>query len=172
MKKMLFFSVMAAILSGCSTINRNEGADANLRQWVVKDVVHHKISVDQIEVSATDKLHSLFGFINWGGSDVLADQSDAGDGGLVTTAKRGAYAKACEEAGCDQLAVARYRLSMNDYFLYKNVTAEVRGYPVKVTGVEVIENKTLAPARPDVIHGVDGQSGSFILQSLRDKFGL
>lgn len=161
MKKVIYAAALAALAAGCVSVNQNTGDDACLKQWVVKDVVHQKYSVDQNTVSACNQINCLFGWICWGGTELNADQSDAGLFGAVAKAKNGAYAKACEAAGCDQLAVARYKVTTEDYFVFKKIKAEVKGYPTKVVGVEVLENKTLAPAVPCKKGGAAPAKGGF-----------
>ena len=61
---------------------------------------------------------------------------------LVAKAKNGAYANACDAAKCDQVVGARYKVTTEDYFVFKKINAEITGYPASLTGVELIENKT------------------------------
>ena len=58
---------------------------------------------------------------------------------LVGYAKNGAYAIACDKAGCDAIVGAKYKVtSKNYFFIYQHATAELSGYPVNLTEVEVI----------------------------------
>lgn len=49
---------------------------------------------------------------------------------------------ACDAAKCDQVVGARYKVTTEDYFVFKKINAEITGYPASLTGVELIENKT------------------------------
>ena len=148
MKKFIMGAGLAVLAAGCVSVNKNTGDDANLRQWIIKDVVHETYAVEQQRVTAENNVNCLFGFICWGGYEGIADQSDvAGFGGEVI-AKNGAYAKACDNAKCDQLAAARYKVTTKDYFVFKQVKAEVCGNPLKVTGIEVLPNKTFQAPTP------------------------
>ena len=51
-------------------------------------------------------------------------------------AKNGAYALACEKAGCDTLVGTRYDVVYKWYYLWNEATVSVTGYPAKLTGVE------------------------------------
>lgn len=148
MKKLIVGAAMAAIACGCVSVKQNDGGNACRRPCIAKDIVHEKFAVDQKTVSAEDNVNCLFGWICWGstathiadavcegGSSFLVDPS-------VLKAKNGAYANACDAAKCDQVVGAKYKVTTKDYFVFKQVKAEITGYPAKLTGVEVIENKT------------------------------
>jgi hypothetical protein len=139
MKKLIAGVVIAAVASGCISVNKNDGGTSCIKPCQIKDKVHVKYSVEDKTVSAKDQIHCLFGFICWGSS--ASHAADNGEFGFTpaTVAKNGAYANACEAASCDQIAAARYKVTTKDYFVYKKVDAEITGYPVKVTGVEVVD---------------------------------
>jgi hypothetical protein len=139
MKKLIASIVIAAVATGCISVNKNDGGNSCIKPCQIKDKVHVKYSVEDKTVSAKDQIHCLFGFICWGSS--ATHTADDGEFGFTpaTVAKNGAYANACEAASCDQIAAARYKVTTKDYFVYKKVDAEITGYPVKVTGVEVVD---------------------------------
>lgn len=169
MKKLIMGLGLAVLAAGCVSVNKNTGDDANLKQWVLKDVIHETYTVEQTRVTAENNVNCLFGIFCWGGYEGIADQSDAGSFGGDAVAKNGAYAKACDNAKCDQLAAARYKLTTKDYFVFKQIKAEVCGNPVKVAGVEVLTNKTFQPT-PPVMSGSSG-TGT-LLDSVRGATGL
>ena len=61
----------------------------------------------------------------------------------IGEAQNGAYANACDKAKCDAIVGAHYKVRIEDYFVFKKLTCEIFGYPAKITGVELIENKSL-----------------------------
>jgi hypothetical protein len=144
MKKLLTAATLAALACGCVTVNKNDGGEADLKMRICKDVIHEKISLEEKPVTAEDNIHCLFGLITWGSAAThIADLAgDANALALVASpvdkAKNGAYAIACDAAKCDQLVATRYKVTTQDYYVYKKLKAEVTGYPAKVTGVEVV----------------------------------
>jgi hypothetical protein len=148
MKKLMLGCVVAAVACGCITVNQNDGGDACRRPGVAKDIVHEKFTVGDKAVSAQDEVNCLFGLIYWGSSAThIADAVCTGSmlsflpNGL-DKAKNGAYANACDAAKCDQIMGAKYKVTTEDYFVFKRYKAEIKGYPATLTGVELIENKT------------------------------
>lgn len=141
MKKLIAVAAIATIACGCISVNQNDGGDDNLKPAIVKDVIHAKYKVGNNEITATDKINCLFGFITWGSS--ATHVADNAPNGFFKTdkAKNGAYANACDAGKCDELVATRYKVTTEDYFVFARVTAEVKGYPANVTGVEVIEDK-------------------------------
>lgn len=139
MKKLLVVIMLAAVATGCISVNKNDGGNSSLKPCQIKDAVHLKYSVEKNTVSGKDQMHCLFGFICWGSTaSHAADQGEFGLS-LASKVKNGAYANACEAAKCDQIAAARYKVTTKDYFVYKKSTAEITGYPVKVVDVEAVD---------------------------------
>ena len=149
MKKLMIGAVVAAVACGCVSVNQNDGGDACRRPCVAKDIVHEKFTVADKTVSAEDNINCLFGFICWGSSAThIADAVCSRTSGIsllprgIEKAKNGAYANACDAAKCDQIMAAKYKVTTDDYFVFKKYKAEITGYPANLTGVEDIENKT------------------------------
>ena len=151
MKKMMMAAAVAAIACGCITNHKNDGGDACLKPAIAKDIVHEKYSVEQTPVTAAESINyiNLFYFsFSWGGTAThFADKAPIGDvrfTGLTPQqkAQNGAFANACDQAKCDNIVGARYKYTDENYFIYGKVTCEATGYPAKLTGVELIENKT------------------------------
>ena len=140
MNKLMAAALVAAVACGCVTVNKNDGGESNMRAKVVKDVIHEKYAVAEQTVSAADEIQCLFGFICWGSSAThIADTTDElFPFGMIPKAKNGAYANACDAAGCDQLVGTRYKVTTTDYFVYAKCKAEVTGYPASVVGVDVL----------------------------------
>ncbi len=132
-------AVVALCATGCISVHKNDGGESNLRPCIVKDRVHEKFEVSDKTVSASENLHCVLGIIKWGKTaSHIADQAEFSGFGPVAAVKNGAYAKACEAAGCDQIAGARYTITKEDYFVYAKYKAEITGYPVKLAGVDIL----------------------------------
>ena len=143
MKKLMAGAVVAAVACGCVSVNKNDGGYSITDNAVAKDIIHEKLAVQQTQVSGADKIHCLFGFITWGSSaSHRADVCEASSPTMSDVAKNGAYANACDAAKCDQIMAAKYKVTTDDYFVFKKYKAEITGYPATLTGVELIENKT------------------------------
>ena len=151
MKKLMMTAALAALACGCITNFKNDGGDACLKPAIAKDIVHEKYTVDQNPVTAAESLTYInFGLFNvsWGGTAThFADNAPIGAvrwTGLTPQqkAQNGAFANACDQAKCDNVVGARYKYTVENYLIYGKVTCEATGYPAKLTGVELIENKT------------------------------
>jgi len=145
MKKSMLCAVIAAIACGCVSVNQNDGGNACRKPCIAKDIVHEKFTVAAQTVSAQDQLNCLFGFICWGSTATHIADAVCGQGPFLNAAakaKNGAYANACDAAKCDQVVGAKYKVTTEDYFVFKKIKAEITGYPATLSGVELIENKT------------------------------
>jgi hypothetical protein len=139
MKKLLTVALVAAVACGCISVNKNDGGESNLRPTICKDCVHETYAVGDKTVSATETIQCVLNIFAWGSTaSHIADQAEFSGFGPVAKAKNGAYAKACEAAKCDQIAGARYKITTEDYVVYKKVKCEITGYPVTMTGVKVV----------------------------------
>ena len=139
-KCLLAMTAVAAICAtGCISVHKNDGGESDLRTCRVKDRVYEKFEVSDKTVSATETMNCVLGLIRWGQTaSHIADQAEFSGFGPVAAVKNGAYAKACEAAGCDQIAAARYTITKEDYFVFAKYKAEITGYPVKLSGVEIV----------------------------------
>ncbi|MBR6733169.1 MAG: hypothetical protein IKL96_02090 [Kiritimatiellae bacterium] len=145
MKRIIIGATIAALACGCVSVRQNDGGNACRTPCIAKDIVHEKFAVSDKTISAQDKINCLFGFICWGSSATHISDAVCGQGpflNAVAKAKNGAYANACDAAKCDQVVGARYKVTTEDYFVFKKINAEITGYPASLTGVELIENKT------------------------------
>lgn len=140
MKKLVVAMGVAAILSGCVAVRQNDGGESNVRPYIVKDKIHEKYAVGKDKVESADAVNCLFGFIRWGsGATHIADVADCNRNTLMGRAKNGAYAIACDKAGCDVIVGTKYRITArNFFFVFQRVKAELSGYPATLTGVEVM----------------------------------
>ena len=139
MNKLMTVAMIAAVACGCVSIHKNDGGDNKISPNVIKDTIHEKYTVGKDAVAAQDQINCLFGFICWGSTAThVADVSDSGIGG-AGKAKNGAYANACDAAKCDAIVGTKYTVTtFDDYFVFKRIKAEISGYPVTLTGAEVI----------------------------------
>ena len=151
MKKTILAASAAAILTGCVTVRKNDGGESNVRPHIVKDKVREKYEVGKEKVKATDSVYSLLSLICWG-SDAkhVADMTDTSGATLIGRAKNGAYAIACDEAGCDALVGTKYKVASGSFFfIFHWATAELTGYPATLTGVEIIPADANTPIVPN-----------------------
>jgi len=149
MNKLMMIGVAASVLglTGCITSAKNDGGEACLTPKIEKDIVHEKYSVEKNTITAAESLTYLsygpFCFA-WGGSAThVSSRAPVGEVkwyGLTPQQKalNGAFANACDQAGCDTLVGARYSYKDENYIFFGKVTCEASGYPAKLTGVELI----------------------------------
>lgn len=139
MKKIMIGIVLAAVATGCQSVYKNDGGDADLKPTIVRDVAYEKYDVKTIQVESIDNRIGLFkNFILGGIAGHYADNAPEGYYGAKTVAyaKNGAYAAACEQAECDTLVGCRYTIEYTDYLLWDEAKVKVTGYPAKLIGVE------------------------------------
>jgi hypothetical protein len=144
MKKQLLLAggaIAAALaMTGCMATHTNDAASS------AKVCVGKKFDADIVAgkkaVSGTATVHNLFGVITWGVSNFADDAFVSGNNGLqlsvspLTVAKQGATYNACAANKADMLLAAKYKVDVKDFFVYKNVTAKVTGYPGVIKGVK------------------------------------
>lgn len=144
MKKLIMVAALAVAAAGCVTNYRNDGGDSDLKPTIVRDVVYEKYDISDKPVQASEQCIGIlpFGLVNMftlgGMAKHLADNVEK-QGYAQTSimrAKNGAYALACENAGCDTLVGVRYDVVYKWYYLWNEATVTVTGYPAKLTGVE------------------------------------
>lgn len=140
MKKLMLVAGAAAVLTGCVAVRQNDGGESNVRPYIVKDKVYEKYAVGKEKVTSSDSVNCLLFFTRWGSdAEHIADLADANRGTLVGRAKNGAYAIACDAAGCDALVGTKYKITAKNYFgIFQRVTADLSGYPATLTGVDVM----------------------------------
>lgn len=144
MKKLMAAATMVALASGCVTNFRNDGGDADLKPAIVRDVAYEKYDISDKAVTATEQKIGILPGV-WGNcftvggiakhyADNVEHWKDVKE--TIMLAKNGAYALACEKAGCDSLVGTRYDVVYKWYYLWNEATVTVTGYPAKLTGVE------------------------------------
>ena len=154
MKKVLMAAMLAVAATGCVTNIRNDGGEADLKPAILRDVAYEKYDISSTPVTATDQrigILPLFRgnlFTVGGLSGHLADNVDnkSWTQESIGLAKCGAYALACEKAGCDSLVGTRYDVVYKWYYLWNEASVTVTGYPAKLTGVEFRPALTTNPS--------------------------
>lgn len=154
--KRLMFVVVAAALTGCVSVHKNDGGNEIVHPDIfTRDAVKLSYALDQNAVSATETIHWLnIGIIpftfTWGGTaDHIADFAPMGvklpfvGPSITDVAKGGAYAKACAASGADSVVATRYRVENKSYFVYGKATADIKGLPAKITKVELSDVKDM-----------------------------
>jgi hypothetical protein len=144
MKKLMMVALLGAMTAGCITNYKNDGGDANLRPTIVRDIAYEKYDISDKPVTFTEQKVGILpvGAWNWftvgGVAKHLADDVDNNSflQESIRLAKNGAYAGACERAGCDTLVGVRYDVVYKWYYLWNEASVTVTGYPAKLTGVE------------------------------------
>lgn len=151
MKKLMFVAVAAA-LTGCISVHKNDGGNEIVQPCIFsKDAVQLSYELDQKPVTATETIHWLnLGFIpftfTWGGTaDHVADFAPAGvklpfmGPTIEDAAKAGAYAKACTASGADSVVATRYTVESTSYVVYGTAKADITGLPAKVSKVDLVD---------------------------------
>ena len=145
MKKLMMCAALAALATGCVTNFRNDGGDSDLKPTVVRDIAYEKYEISDKPVQATEKCIGIcpfgpFNLATVGGmathiSDNVESMGFTQES--IMRAKNGAYAVACESAGCDTLVGTRYEVVYKWYYFWNEASVTVTGYPAKLTGVEL-----------------------------------
>ena len=144
MNKLMIVATLAAMAAGCVTNHKNDGGDADLKPQIVRDIAYEKYDISEQPITAVDQKVGIFpfgmsNFLTVGGlANHLADnvEVDQWTQESIRYAQNGAYASACEKAGCDSLVGTRYDVVYKWYFLWNTANVTVTGYPAKLTGVE------------------------------------
>lgn len=143
MVRLVTIALAVALLSGCMTINQNQPS-APLNPILSTNALKADIAVGE-KISAKSSMNILFGFIKFGGDNKFADgvsYSGAGDGGFAglidpTSAVKSAAAyNAVKGANADIIVHPSYVLEVNDYFIFKKVTATVTGYKGTIKSIQ------------------------------------
>ena len=137
MKRLLQMAAVAALIStttGCVSYNVSQPS-ASLSGDVKTDL---KADVKVGEtISGESSANVLFGWLNIGGDNKFADGVSYGSatgGGMglplpdpVSSAKAAAAYKAVKASGADLIVAPRYEVTVNDYFIFKQVSVKVTG---------------------------------------------
>lgn len=137
MKKFWQMTAVAALIattSGCVSYNMSQ--PSALLSGEVKTDLKADVKVGEI-ISGESSTNVLFGWLNIGGDTQFADgvsYGGTGAGGMglplpdpVSSAKAAAAFKAVKSSGADLIVAPRYEVTVNDYFIFKQVNVKVTG---------------------------------------------
>jgi len=148
MKKIIMMILAGGVLAvagtGCTSFETNRvGEQVEVKMPLnVEPVV--ELGNQTVEGNAT--VNCLFGIFIWGvssqavGVDYYANGGYAGVGmftSAANVAKNGAAYNACTGANADLLLAARYNLTETNYFVFKKVECQVKGYPGTLKGINI-----------------------------------
>jgi hypothetical protein len=133
---------LMVIATGCTSFESNRVGEQVKVDMKVK--VEPEIEAGKQLVEGNAKVNCLFGIFNWGvDSQVLGVNytNNACGSSLFTSpadiARNGAAYKACNKAKADLLLAPRYELTVKDYFVFKTVNCQVKGYPGVLKSIKV-----------------------------------
>lgn len=144
MKKIIMMIVAVGVLTtvgtGCTSFETNRAGDQVKVHMDVQAEPEIEAGNKMIEGSAT--VNCLFGIFTWGTDHqaVGIDYGGSASGfftGASDVAKNGAAYSACTGANADLLLAARYNLTVKDYFVFKTVECQVKGYPGILKSVKI-----------------------------------
>ncbi|MFZ6049225.1 hypothetical protein ACFW0H_24280 [Pseudomonas sp. CR3202] len=136
MKKFLVPAALAATLAaltGCTSYNVSQPTSP--LNGKVRTDLKADVAVGE-SISGQSEVNILFGFLRFGGDSQFADgvAYGADSGGVLpfgpdplAAVKSAAAYKAVKSSGADLIVAPRYELSVQDYFVFKKVTAKVTG---------------------------------------------
>lgn len=137
MKKIWTLAAVATLIattSGCVSYNVSQPTAALTGE--VKTDLKADVKVGEA-ISGESSTNILFGWLALGGDSQFADgvtYGAAGGSGMglplpdpVSNAKAAAAYKAVKSSGADLLVAPRYEVTVNDYFIFKQVNVKVTG---------------------------------------------
>lgn len=137
MKKIWQMAAVATLIattSGCVSYNMSQPV-ASLSGDVTTDLKADVKVGETIQGESSSNI--LFGWLNIGGDTQFADgvtYGGASGGGMglplpdpVSQAKAAAAYKAVKSSGSDLIVAPRYEVTVNDYFIFKQVNVKVTG---------------------------------------------
>ena len=157
MKNLFVFSLLAVVLSGCTTYYRDAGADFLTRPESVSHAPYYTEFDHQNKlVKAKGEAAVLFGIFHIAENkrclsvlnpnlsifsiidDIISPTYKA-----VFNAKSIALYNACAENNADQLLGVTFDYVVKDYFFFATVDCTVKGFTAKVKGIKMIEKKPI-----------------------------
>lgn len=139
---MITVVVLGIVSTGCTSFETNRVGEQVKVDMAVKVEPEIEAGKQMVEGNAT--VNCLFGLFTWGvDSQALGvNYTNNGiSGGLFTSsadiAKNGAAYNACTDAKADLLLAPRYNLTVKDYFVFKTVKCQVKGYPGVLKSIKI-----------------------------------
>ncbi len=162
---MLVAVVTFAFFSGCVQVNSSDAGSMNIHPRTDGPVDNYRpiYEIGKERVVAQSDVKCLFWFIVWSSDNAYADNAYVNRNPLgrifpflnsKQNAAQAAFYKACKMSNSDAIVAARYEITFEDYFFYKKMNVEIKGFPARITGVE--------PIKPQPFY-VDG-SGKIVIQ--------
>ena len=154
---MLFLAAAAVILSGCTTYYRDSGVDYLSRPQSVGNAPYYtEYKLEEKQIQAEGNAAVLFGILQIAENkqclsvvnpnlsvfsilnDLLSPTYKA-----VSNAKNIALYNACVQHNADQLLGATFDYIVKDYLFFAKVQCTVKGFPAKIKGVKMIEQRPI-----------------------------
>ncbi len=146
MKKIMMMTMAVALVAfatGCKTTNASKISGPV--SAISKIVVSTPIVEAGLKIKGTASLNQVLIFA-WGDTD-YADGVDYNGGGFdialpfnkVPAVKAAAAYNACLASGADMILSPNYVVKVEDYFVFKKLTATVTGFAGKINGISNIE---------------------------------
>ena len=136
---------LALLASGCSSFetNRQSGnLDIEMKTEAIPNIV-----AQDAKVEGSAKVSCLFGIFTWGCEKQAVGVTYGGNGqdasflkffvGANEVARNGAAYDACTKANADILLTPQYDLTIKDYFVFKTVDCQVKGFPATIKSVTI-----------------------------------
>ena len=133
------------LVTGCSSFETNrQGQPIDIRMPL--DVIPNVVAQDT-KVAGSAKVSCLFGIFTWGCEKqaVGVTYGTPAEGasflkffvGANDVARNGAAYDACSKANADILLTPQYDLTVKDYFVFKTVDCQVKGFPATIKNVTI-----------------------------------
>ena len=146
MKKLVAITALAAVFAGCTSVEITREGSYNDAQLKMRDCSDNPYHIDwdiaHERVYGTGGSSCLFWFFSLSDGHAYAAPGFTFDAG-VSAAKDAATYDAVEKAKCDALLGCMYRTTKTSKWLgiYKEVKAEVKGFPANVKSIELINDR-------------------------------
>ena len=154
----LIAGAVALIGAGCSSIETNRvGSQV---QVGIPVEVQPEIEVGKQVIQGTATVHSILGIFSWGpntqaigvnfgvGSNRQPSKLEELFSLSAVVARNAAVYEATTRAKADIILAPQYVLTTKDYFFYKSINCQVKGYPGFIKGVKVVEATPAAEPAP------------------------
>lgn len=135
---------LALLATGCSsfeTSRQSESIEMHMPLTVIPNV-----EAKDTKVEGSAKVNCLFGIFTWGcekqaiGVTYWEHEKTAPLKLFVgpdEVARNGAAYEACAKANADILLASQYDLTVKDYFIFKTVECQVKGFPGTIKNVTI-----------------------------------
>jgi len=146
MKSAMIMAAAAVVLAGCTSVEITREGSYNDAQLKMSDCSNNPYHIDwdiaTAQVNGSGSSTCWFWFFSSTDGRSYAAPGFTFDSG-VSSAKNSATFNAVEKAKCDALVGCMYRVTKTSKWLgiYKETTAEVKGFPANVKSVELIKDR-------------------------------